>query len=151
MKIILGGMWLVLLAISLPAHASLGGSADSIERDRAAMKGQALTRQSAAYSLHEIRDSHGTMVREYLSSDGTVFAVAWQGPFAPDLQQLLGPYFDTYMTGVKEEKAGSVGRRPLNLQMPGLVVQRSGHLRAEHGRAYIPEKVPLGVKVEDLW
>lgn len=151
MKIFFRGMLFILLVLPFPAHASLGGSADSIEADRALMKGQAQTQQSAAYSVHQIQGTHGTVVREYLSADGVVFAVAWQGPFVPDLQQLLGSYFDRYTAGVKEQKARYVGRHPLNLQLPGLVVQRSGHLRAESGRAFIPEKVPLGVNVEALW
>lgn len=151
MKIFFRGTLFILLMLRLPAHASLGGLADSIETDRAAMKGQMHTRQGAAYSVHQIQGTHGTVVREYLSPDGIVFAVAWQGPFLPDLQQLLGPYFDMYIAGVKQQKASYVGRRPLNLQLPGLVVQRWGHLRAESGRAYIPEKVPLGVPVEGLW
>jgi hypothetical protein len=150
MKILFRGIAFILLALPFPAYASLGGSADSIEADRAAMKGQVQARQDAAFSVHEIQGTHGMVVREYVSPDGIVFAVAWQGPFAPDLQQLLGSYFDMYVAGVKEQKASYVGRRPLNLQLPGLVVQRWGHLRAESGRAYIPEKVPLGVKVEGL-
>ncbi len=151
MKILFRGMLCILLALPFPAYASLGGGADSIEADRAAMKGQVQTRQGSAYSVHQIQGTQGTAVREYLSADGVVFAVAWQGPFVPDLQQLLGSYFDMYVQGVKEEKARYVGRHPLNLQLPGLVVQRSGHLRAESGRAYLPEKVPLGVNVEGLW
>ncbi len=144
-------MLFVLLVAPFPAFASLGGSADSVDADRAVMKGQVQVRQSAAFTVHEIQGEHGTTVREYVSADGVVFAVAWEGQFVPDLQQLLGPYFDTYVAGVREQKANSVGRRPLNLQLPGLVVQRGGHLRAESGRAYIPEKVPPGVKVEGLW
>ena len=151
MRIVGSGIMSFLLALSVPASASLGGRADSIEADRAAMKGTVQARQGAVYSVHEIQGATGTVVREYLSSDGTVFAVAWQGRFAPDLQKLLGTYFDQYSAGVKAQKASYVGRRPLNLESPGLVVQRRGHLRAESGRAYLPERVPLGVKVEELW
>jgi len=147
---VVSGIVSFLLLLSLPSYASLGGRVDSIEADRAAMKGSVQARQGAVYSVHEIQAAR-TTVREYVTSDGTVFAVAWHGQFAPDLEQLLGAYFDQYAAGVKAQKASYVGRRPLNLELPGLVVQRRGHVRAESGRAYIPERVPLGVKAEELW
>lgn len=152
MRSVVGGTISLLFLFSLSAFGSLGGRTDSIENDRAAMKAASIqARQGAVYSVHEIQGETGTTVREYVASDGTVFAVAWEGRFAPDLQQLLGAYFDQYTAGVKAQKAGYVGRRPLNLELPGLVVQRRGHVRAQSGRAYIPELVPPGVKVEELW
>jgi uncharacterized protein DUF2844 len=151
MKIVMPRVAFLLLLLSFRAHASLGGGTDSIDADRAAIKGTVQPRQGAGYSVHEIHGATGTVVREYVSPGGTVFAVGWQGQFTPDLQQLLGPYFDMYVAGVKAQKASYIGRRPLTLKLPGLVVERRGHLRAESGRAYIPEQVPPGVKVEELW
>lgn len=145
------GLALLILLIPFPALAALGGNAGSIEADSAQMKGTVAMRQLAAYSVHEIKGSAGTVVREYVSPAGKVFAVAWQGPFAPNFQQILGSYFEQYSAGVKQLKSTYVGRRPLNLQLPGLVVQRNGHMRAEYGHAYIPQEIPAGVKVEELW
>ena len=142
---------LLLVLPSLPALGALGGDAASIEADGTQMKGAIVMRQTAAYTVHEITAATGTVVREYVNSGGTVFAVAWQGPFAPNLNQLLGSYFEQYSAGVQQEKAGKVGRKPLNLQLTGLVVQRSGYMRAQYGRAYIPQQVPAGAKLEDLW
>ncbi|MGA2001895.1 MAG: DUF2844 domain-containing protein, partial [Terriglobales bacterium] len=104
-----------------------------------------------AYTVHEIQAASGTVVREYVSSAGIVFAVAWQGQFAPNMQQLLGAYFEQYSAGVQAAKASYVGRRPLNLHLSGLVVQLNGHIRAFHGRAYLPEQIPAGAKEEELW
>ncbi len=151
MKILVSEIAFALLLLPFQAHASLGGNAASIEADRAALKGRVQARQSALYSVREIQATSGMVVREYVSPAGIVFAVGWQGPYTPDLQQLLGKYFDMYAAGAKAQKASYVGRRPLHLELPGLVVQRSGHMRAEFGRAYIPERVPLGAKVEELW
>jgi hypothetical protein len=141
---------LVCLA-SLPAKAALGGDVSSVEADQAQMKGAVELKQTGALNVHEIKSSTGTIVREYVSSAGTVVAVAWNGPFMPNLQQLFGSYFDQYSAGVKANKASYVGRRPLNLQLTGLVVQMAGHVRDYHGRAYLPDQVPAGTKVEDLW
>lgn len=151
MKSLLPGI--VLLVISFPFHANaaLGGDATSIETDRAQMNGKLQVRPANAFTVHEIAGANRALVREYISPAGVVFGVGWQGQFMPDMQQLLGAYFDQYSQAVKDQKASYVGRRPLNIQLPGLVVQMSGHMRAFSGRAYIPEQVPQGVKVEDLW
>ncbi len=141
----------IALICPLAAYAALGGDVASIGADRAQMKGSVEQRQTLAYSVSEIKASNGTVVREYASPSGHVFAVAWQGQFAPDLQQLLGTYFDQYSAAVKANKATYVGRRPLNLQLPGLVVQMTGYMRAYHFRAYLPQEVPAGVKQEELW
>ena len=42
--------------------------------------------------MHEITTTTG-VVREFVSPGGAVFGVAWDGQFPPDLQQLLGPYY----------------------------------------------------------
>jgi hypothetical protein len=89
-------------------------------------------------------------VREFVSSAGKVFAVAWQGPIHPDLQQLLGTYYEQYTQAVQAQRATRKGRGPLLIQEPGLVVQVSGHMRAFVGRAYVPQMMPAGVKVEDI-
>jgi hypothetical protein len=151
MNTLLGSFAIAVCLSALPASAALGGDVTSIDADQAQMKGTVELKQSSAFNVHQIKAPNGTVVREYVSSAGTVFAVAWNGPFLPDLQQLLGTYFDQYSAGVKAEKATYVGRRPLNLQISGLVVQTSGHVRDYHGRAYLPNQVPAGVKAEDLW
>jgi len=151
MNTLLGGFALIVCLSALPASAALGGDVSSIDADQAQMKGSVELQQSGAFTVHQIKAPSGTTVREYVSSAGTVFAVAWNGPFLPDLQQLLGGYFDQYSAGVKAAKASYVGRRPLNIQTSGLVVQMTGHVRDYHGRAYLPTQVPTGVKAEDLW
>jgi hypothetical protein len=142
---------LLAIASSLPAVASLGGTPDSINTDRVQLNGALATHQLASCTVQEIKMPTGTVVREYVSSAGMVFAVAWQGPFKPNLQQLFGSYFEQYAAAAKEQKAKYVGRRPMALKLPGLVVERSGYMRAEYGHAYIPQQVPAGVNVEELW
>jgi len=151
MKSLIASLAAIVFLFPLRLHASLGGDGASIDADRAQLKGSVQQRQTAAYTVNEIKAASGTVVREYVSSAGNVFAVAWQGQFVPDLHQLLGAYFGQYSAGVKAEKATYVGRHPLNLHLPGLVVQFNGYMRALHGRAYIPQQVPAGVQQEELW
>jgi hypothetical protein len=140
-----------LILLPSRAHAALGGNSASVQDDVASMKASLQVRNANGYAVHEIQRTSGTLVREYVSPAGTVFGVAWQGPFMPDLRQLLGAYFDQYSASVKAQKAMYVGRRPLNIEGPGLVIQTSGHMRGYSGRVYVPTLVPTGVKVEELW
>ena len=84
------GIALLARSVAMPAFAALGEDAASIENDRAQMKGQSRLTSVAGYSVQEIQLPSGTVVREYVSSGGKVFAVSWRGPVIPDLRQTLG-------------------------------------------------------------
>jgi uncharacterized protein DUF2844 len=137
--------------VPLRAHAALGGTSASVQDDVASMKASLQVREANGYAVHEIQATTGTSIREYVSPAGTVFGVAWQGPFIPDLHQLLGAYFDQYSAAVKAQKSTYIGRRPLNIESPGLVIQTNGHMRGYAGRVYVPTLVPAGTKLEELW
>lgn len=137
-----------MLAFSFPAFAVLGGDESSVATDMAQMKATAKITPSDAFAVHEIKASGRPVVREYVSPTGRVFGVAWQGPSVPDLRQLLGSYFQQYSAAAQAAKAGHPGRRPLNIQLPGLVVQTSGHMRSLYGRAYDPSLLPQGVRAD---
>jgi Protein of unknown function (DUF2844) len=139
---------LIVLAAPAVAWAALGGSESSVQADRTQMK--AALRVAGAnnnYTVHEIKTPAGTMVREYLSPEGTVFAVAWKGPVIPDLRQVLGQYFEPYANGKRLKHSG---HGHLTIQQPGLVVHSRGHMRAFSGQAYIPDMLPPGVTVEEI-
>jgi hypothetical protein len=130
----------------LPVQAALGGTEASVEADRLQVAGTQRVLRLAAYTVHEMQAPSGTVVREYVSPAGTVFAVAWQGPSMPDLRQVLGGYFDRYVEAAAQRKA----RGPVTIEQPGLVVQSSGHMRAFVGKAYIPEALPPGVGADSI-
>ena len=144
-RLTLLGASLLILGFTVPAFATLGGDVSSVELDRARMNATVTITEANGYSVHEIKDSHGSIVREYVSSDGRVFGIAWQGPFFPDMRQLLGTYFQQYLAGVKAQHDAGPGRRPLNIQQPSLVVYNAGHMRSFHGRAYDPGLLPEGI------
>ena len=105
--------------------------------------------QANAYGVHEIHVPGGAVVDEYLSPEGKVFAVSWHGQFVPQMQQILGTYFQQY-TAALQAQANHYGHRPLNIQQPGFVLQTGGHMRAYFGRAYVPEMLPQGIKADDI-
>lgn len=139
------GFFLVALT-SVSSFAALGGDVGSVQSDRAHMRAQVRVTQTAAYSLHELHAQGKVAVREYVSPAGKVFAVAWSGPTGPDLQQVLGTYYTQFKQAVDQRR----GRGPINIKLPGLVVQMGGHQRALRGRAYVPEMLPDAVSPQEI-
>jgi hypothetical protein len=144
------GIALLMLTLPLPALAALGGDVSSVQEDQAQMKGTLKTTEAQAYTVHEITTAGNTVVKEYVSPAGKVFAITWRGQFIPNMQQLLGTYFDQYAQAAKAQRESHPGHRPLNIQQPGLVFQNGGHMRSYVGRAYVPDMVPQGVNVDAL-
>jgi hypothetical protein len=139
---------LVLMFSGLAARAELGGTVSSVQADQERLKGSVRTMPGNAFTIHEIQTPSGTKVREFVSPAGTVFGVAWEGPWIPDLRQLLGPYFDQFVRAAQETKRH--GRGPLSIKSDGLVVQTSGHPRLFFGRAYLPAGMPQNVSADDI-
>jgi Protein of unknown function (DUF2844) len=147
---LLVGVSVVAILTASPAFAALGGDVASVQADQLHMQGVRRTTAAAAYTVHEIQAATGTVVREYVSSDGTVFAVTWQGPWPPDMHQLLGSYFDHYSQALTAQSGGRMARHPLVIEMPGLRVEVGGHNRFFTGRAYLPDRLPSNVKAEEV-
>lgn len=152
------GMWvhttfaaiLIHLTAITPVWAVLGQAKASVETDRAAMGGQVQSKLALGYSVETITVA-GMTVKEYVSSDGTVFAVAWSGTGVPNLRLLLGAYFDEYLDALTELQHKKPRlRRPLMLETANLVVERSGHMRNMWGRIFIPSRVPAMVSPKDI-
>ena len=138
----------VAVTVAAPAFAALGGDATSVQADLVKMKGALRTTSSAAFTVHEITTSYGTVVREYLSPGDKVFAVSWHGPVIPDLRQMLGTYYGQYEQAASAPHLG--GHRHLAVERPGLVVQSSGRMRAFSGRAWAPDLLPQNFSVSDI-
>src|SRR5580658_7766895 len=125
----LGSALLMLLAI--PVWASLGDTAASVLNDQARWKGTLSSVDNGTYAVHEITMASGAKVREFVSPAGAVFAIAWAGPFPPNFQQLLGPYYQQVQEALADQKAaqqaseqqgGATRRRrgPVLVETPGL-------------------------------
>lgn len=139
---------LLLMITAVPAFAGLGGDVSTVQVDQVHMQGSLRSTQTSAYTVHEIQSSTGVVVREYASPGGKIFAVAWHGPWMPDMQQLLGDYFQQYVDSAQAQMNERPGRRPLHIVQPGFVLEQFGHMRSFSGRAYVPELIPQGVLPE---
>jgi hypothetical protein len=146
----LGCTW-TLLCLPTLALAHLGGDAASVHADRAAFDGQLQTTSMLQYDEHDMTLPSGTVVHEYVSRAGAVFAISWRGPLPPDLSQLLGSYFPRYTSAAGAAAHARPGlSRQLSSVEPDFVVQSVAHLRSFRGKAYLPALVPEGVAVEQL-
>jgi hypothetical protein len=135
----------------LSALAELGGGLESVQADQAHMGATRQVQQAEGYTVHEMQTGSGIVVREYAAPSGTVFGVTWNGAFVPDLRQLLGAqHFAEYQQALQAQtvQGGKIHRGPVDVELPGLVVQTSGHQRSFHGRAYLPQFLPQGVQAE---
>jgi hypothetical protein len=110
---------------------------------------KALTRPVATGTLQkrELQLPSGTIVTEYLTDNGQVYAVTWHGPALPDLHQVLGNYFVNYQSAARQPV---VRHRLVRLTSPDIVIESSGKMRAFTGRAWVPAMLPSGVTSSDI-
>jgi hypothetical protein len=99
------------------------------------------------YDLHEIKAASGTTVREYVSREGTVFAVSWGGPSHPNLQQLLGNSYAAYQAAARVNRRG---HHIVSINTPELVASVLRLQRTSSGQIYVPGLVPQGVAAASL-
>ncbi|MGA8865744.1 MAG: DUF2844 domain-containing protein [Candidatus Sulfotelmatobacter sp.] len=147
-------LWIAILCTAIfsarPAFAGLGEQVSSVQTDQAQMHASLRVTQAQAYTVQEIQAPTGIVVREFVSSSGKVFAVAWHGPWPPDMRQILASYFEPYQKAAQQQASSHAGRRPLRIEQPGLVVEAGGHMRSFAGKAYIPDMLPEGVSAEAI-
>jgi len=139
------------MALTSPAHATLGGQASTVETDRARLNARMASKAVlATYAVHEMTLDSGTTTREFVRPDGTVFAVSWQGPQRPNLKQLFGDsYFSRFQSDNKANPRIRM-RRALASTHSDFVVRSGGHSGAFWGFAYLPQTAPGGFPVQAL-
>jgi hypothetical protein len=135
------------LLVCNSAFAVLGGDISSVQMDQARMKAAINVLPGQRYSVHEMRTSIGVTVREFVSPEGQVFAIAWQGQYSPDLRQLMGEYFAAYAEAALNARRA---RRVLHIESGDLVFESGGHMRFLAGRAYLRSKLPDGVAADAI-
>jgi hypothetical protein len=138
------------LGSAAPARASLGETVASVEADRKALSAvRGAVTSGPGYEVHEVQ-AGGTLVREYVSPAGVVFAVAWSGMAHPDLGPLLGTYAAGFRDAEKQAPRRPGNRRQQEIGTDRLVVQRWSHMRDHRGRAWDPSLVPAGVSLDAI-
>lgn len=154
------------------AEASLGGSIASVTSDAqklgavtasgpaAAAQSISSSPQSAVqsyvlrtstgekYTYNEFSTANNLRVREFVRPDGKVFGLAWQGHGTPDLQLLLGTYFDGWHKAIANSP--HIGLHRAAVHSSSLVVEMGGPMGFVVGRAWAPKLVPAGVDARNV-
>jgi uncharacterized protein DUF2844 len=138
MRSLLTGIAFVLIGTA-PVWAVLGKPAASVARDHERVGGALRTTAAAGFTVQEMEADDGIVVREYVSPQGDVFAVSWSGPARPNLSALLGDYYPQLQNASRSPVRH---RGPFALRTAHLVVEMGGQMRALHGRAYLPDRLP---------
>ena len=143
------GLSIAMLMTVQDALAALGESVDSVESDRetlTAVRGAMTAHRD--YTVHVIK-TDSTVIREYVSPSGIIFAIAWNGLVHPDLTGLLGSYVGEYQEALRQTPRKQ-GHRQLQVKTNRVVVQKWGHIRDMKGRAYAPDLIPPGVSIDAI-
>ena len=157
--VLLAAAGLVAASAAAPCLASLGRAPSAFAGTTTVHQARALAAAngttgsksnngSASYSVSTTTLAGGTTVREYVDADGVVFAVTWNGPFLPDLRELLGQHFATLRNeSARQPKAG---RGQVRVAQPDVTIESGGHMRAYAGRAWINSRLPAGFDTDTL-
>jgi hypothetical protein len=137
----------LLTAYTGVGQAALGGAPEQFKPDTTTAASK-VTSAGQSYLTRDTKLPGGTLVSEYVSARGVVFAVTWEGPMLPDLKALLGKYFDTMVA--ESARAPRAGRSRIAVNLPEVVINSGGHMRAFEGSAWIPAEFPSGFSADDL-
>jgi len=134
-------------AMSFHAQAALRGQPTLPAAAASTSKGVSIDEAvNTAYKVRQEPLANGVTEREYLTSGGEVFGIAWSGPFQPDLQNFMGSdVFSEYSAALQAATQSGAHRGPVDTTVDGVVVQVGGHMGHFVGRAYVVDLVPSGV------
>jgi hypothetical protein len=138
---------LVLVLGSMPAWAGLGQPEASVTSDQLHMRSEHRIQDFQAYKVHELSNAEGAVVREYVSPEGTVFGVTWQGRSTPDMNQLLGNYVNNFQTATRDQTQIRQ-RRGVTIKTNDFVYTNFCRMGICGGSAYAPKLIPSNVSAE---
>jgi hypothetical protein len=137
----------LLLVYASASHAALGGLPEQFNMEATTIVSN-VTSAGSNYVTRNTTLATGTHVSEYVSGSGVVFAITWDGPILPDLKALLGKYFDTMVA--ESARMPKAGRSHIAVNVPEVVINSGGHMRAFEGSAWIPAEFPAGFTAADV-
>lgn len=141
---------LVALAVSTCALATLGRAPQTAEQEPQTARLRRALPSDSLYTVHQTVLPTGTVVREFVTLGGQVFALTWTGPVIPDLSEIFGDYYAAFQEAAHQRRAGGARGGAVVLQQQDLVVVSRGRMGQFEGYAYAPALVPAGVPIDTL-
>lgn len=150
---ILSVIFFALCASSSLTFAALGGAplAQSPSVATALREFKSVSPASTPnYTIQVVELASGTVVHEFVSESGVVFALNWRGPVLPDFGMVLGTSVTVFNSEARLARVSGKRGGPLGIRAKGLVVLSAGHMRSFHGYAYLEPLVPANVDILSL-
>jgi hypothetical protein len=127
-----------------PAQATLGGDAASVQANQSHLGGELRIEKLAYGERHILELSTGTVIRQYVSPTGVVYAVTWHGHRMPNLNEIFG----SYAAELSRRDRIRGGRHNMALDGTNFMMRATGHGQTFAGRAWVPSLVPAGVDLD---
>lgn len=143
---------LIFTALSLLAQSSFASNSLGNKYQGASITNPVGTKTFASkqittnYSTHQEMTPAGVTITKYVDNSGTIFAITWNGETLPNLEELLGQYFQSY----KDTHRKTLALHSNSVATGDLVVQNSGRLRAFKGVAYLKSALPANFQISEL-
>jgi len=119
------------------SHAELGVNPDSVLTEQKEFNSQLTKNSQNGVMIYTQTLPSGTVVKQYASATGVIFALSWSGPNLPNLQALLGNYFKDYLAAIKQSRGA------ISVNTKNLVIQSTGMMGAFQGYALLPKQAPI--------
>ena len=140
-----------LTLFTLTSQAKMLGEKSNVDT----LKAQNLSANTQVknYLVNEEPYPGGTK-KEYMTYDGTVFAVTWSGRRHLDKTLVLGQYETNMNQAISSHefyaKSSRLKKRSVKLVSDDLVYEAGGHMGALKGRAYIKSLIPSYIDLNDI-
>jgi hypothetical protein len=141
------------LLIPVQGFCGVGEKSESVEATRTSIQGNRLPDEVHANYTVDIVSTAKLTVRQYSTSDGTVFAVAWTGKGQPPLSTLkvLGTYEQQYQEAFQQVTRSKIFRgRSQRIETADIVVEKMSVPGSfAQGRVYLKSLAP-GVTLDEI-
>ena len=134
----------VLVLASAHAWATLGQSEATVTSDRLQLNSREQVQTFDSYTVHQLTTDAGQTVKEFVSPQGIVFGVSWQGRSVPYMTQLLGTYVNNLQTATAAQKR-ILPRRGIAVTTNDFVYSNFCRMQMCSGQAYVVSILPRNV------
>jgi hypothetical protein len=126
------------------SQAELGTHPSSVLAEQKGFNSQLTTNSQNSETIFTQTLSSGTIVKQYASATNVIFAISWSGPNLPNLQVLLGNYFNDYLAAIRKSRGA------ISINTESLVIQSTGMMGAFQGYALLPKQAPSDFSIKNL-
>jgi len=146
------GLRMIAAMLLLPpvgaTYAGLGEAESSIHADQIRMGARHSVSVTPQYLVHDLHASDGTLVRQYVTANGLVFAVTWKSLSKPDFAGFLGLSYPLYAASAQVAARRPGVQRHFRHDGLDLVVQSTAHLNVYSGFAFRRSMLPKGLSLD---